>query len=166
MRAINTFLTLTILVSCQMSTGSLMTRQTYDREPRLTKLATAHISKGGQVMSLKARIFHNNISVFVNNYTTTHATYIYNAMMCLPVSYILTWGRVHVIKYGFIMRNLPDIWRPLTWPTCNRLHMMMARYTAICNNRCDISHTSIWCREMTNILTACTIVTRIAMTVL
>ena len=46
MRAINTFLTLTILVSCQMSTGSLMTRQTYDRAPRLTKLATAHISKG------------------------------------------------------------------------------------------------------------------------
>ena len=36
MRAINTFLTLTILVSCQMSTGSLMTRQTYDRAPRLT----------------------------------------------------------------------------------------------------------------------------------
>ena len=38
-----------------MSTGSLMTRQTYDRAPRLTydraprltKLATAHISKGG-----------------------------------------------------------------------------------------------------------------------
>ena len=29
-----------------MSTGSLMTRQTYDRAPRLTKLATAHISKG------------------------------------------------------------------------------------------------------------------------
>ena len=27
-----------------MSTGSLMTRQTYDRAPRLTKLATAHIS--------------------------------------------------------------------------------------------------------------------------
>ena len=49
MRAINTFLTLTILVSCQMSTGSLMTRQTYDRAPRLTKLATAHISKGGWV---------------------------------------------------------------------------------------------------------------------
>ena len=24
-----------------------MTRQTYDRAPRLTKLATAHISKGG-----------------------------------------------------------------------------------------------------------------------
>ena len=46
MRAINTFLTLTILVSCQMSTGSLMTRQTYDRAPRLTKLATAHISSG------------------------------------------------------------------------------------------------------------------------
>ena len=47
MRAINTFLTLKILANCQMSTGSLMTRQTYDRAPRLTKLATAHISKGG-----------------------------------------------------------------------------------------------------------------------
>ena len=46
MRAINTFLTLKILANCQMSTGSLMTRQTYDRAPRLTKLATAHISKG------------------------------------------------------------------------------------------------------------------------
>ena len=52
MRAINTFLTLTILVSCQMSTGSLMTRQTYDRAPRLTKLATAHISKGGIILSI------------------------------------------------------------------------------------------------------------------
>ena len=31
-----------------MSTGSLMTRQTYDRAPRLTKLATAHISKGDE----------------------------------------------------------------------------------------------------------------------
>ena len=51
MRAINTFLTLTILVSCQMSTGSLMTRQTYDRAPRLTKLATAHISKGDDALS-------------------------------------------------------------------------------------------------------------------
>ena len=48
MRAINTFLTLKILANCQMSTGSLMTRQTYDRAPRLAKLATAHISKGGQ----------------------------------------------------------------------------------------------------------------------
>ena len=46
MRAIHTFLTLKILANCQMSTGSLMTRQTYDRAPRLTKLATAHISKG------------------------------------------------------------------------------------------------------------------------
>ena len=46
MRAINTFLTLKILANCQMSTGSLMTRQTYDRAPRLTNLATAHISKG------------------------------------------------------------------------------------------------------------------------
>ena len=50
MRAINTFLTLKILANCQMSTGSLMTRQTYDRAPRLTKLATAHISKGGYDM--------------------------------------------------------------------------------------------------------------------
>ena len=49
MRAINTFLTLKILANCQMSTGSLMTRQTYDRAPRLTKLATAHISKGGNL---------------------------------------------------------------------------------------------------------------------
>ena len=46
MRAINTLLTLKILANCQMSTGSLMTRQTYDRAPRLTKLVTAHISKG------------------------------------------------------------------------------------------------------------------------
>ena len=51
MRAINTFLTPKILANCQMSTGSLMTRQTYDRAPRLTKLATAHISKGGNVIS-------------------------------------------------------------------------------------------------------------------
>ena len=36
MRAINTFFTLKILANCQMSTGSLMTRQTYDRAPRLT----------------------------------------------------------------------------------------------------------------------------------
>ena len=49
MRAINTFLTLKILANCQMSTGSLMTRQTYDRAPRLTKLATAHISRGDDV---------------------------------------------------------------------------------------------------------------------
>ena len=49
MRAINTFLTLKILANCQMSTGSLMTRQTYERAPRLTKLATAHISKGDYV---------------------------------------------------------------------------------------------------------------------
>ena len=49
MRAINTFLTLKILANCQMSTGSLMTRQTYDRAPRLTKLATAHISKGDNI---------------------------------------------------------------------------------------------------------------------
>ena len=65
MRAMNTFLTLKILANCQMSTGSLMTRQTYDRAPRLTKLATPHISKGANVDDNSSKIW-NNCAIIVS----------------------------------------------------------------------------------------------------
>ena len=88
-----------------MSTGSLITRQTYDRAPRPTKLATAHISNGDNELSGRnfvSQNFHFGVvnGAFVFDNKTSYRTIAHPYAPTYPCPKItMTCTSTHTLQY-------------------------------------------------------------------